>query len=177
MDGVLADFDRALYDRGFFNDRSANRLLKQHIDKKDWTETEKKNDETVQGFMSENGFFRNLHMIPGADQLWAAAGNPTVLTARPKVEDVNHRVRDEKRDWITEKFGEIPDERFICCLRSEKKNYAATFMSGYQTSMNILVDDLEWNCSEWRKAGGLSIHFKTMDQAIQELQDVRMLHG
>lgn len=172
MDGVLADFDGGLLDRRFVINREDNRLFKQHVDKSQWSDLEKKNESLVHNFMSEKGFFRNLRMIPGADRLWAAAGKPIILTARPKVEDVNQRVANEKREWIEEHFGQISDDRFICCLRSEKSFYATTELGRYTGNPlpNILVDDLEWNCSEWNKAGGIGIHFKDMDQAVRSLK-------
>lgn len=169
MDGVLADFDGGLADRGFFIEREHNRLFKQNVDKSQWTETELKDDKIVQGYMEEKGFFRNLRMIPGADKLWAEAGRPVVLTARPKKEDPDGRVASEKRGWIEEYFGEIPEDRFICCLRSEKKQYA-TYLGKFP---NILVDDLEWNCSEWKKAGGYAILFKNSEQAVEELKKAK----
>lgn len=171
MDGVLADFDGGLLDQGFVMNREDNRLFKQHIDKSQWTDLEKTNEAFVHECMSKDGFFRNLRMIPGANELWDTAGNPIVLTARPKVEDVNQRVTREKRGWIEEHFGEIPEERFICCLRSEKVKYAVSWEHGSSFPVeNILVDDLEWNCSEWEKAGGRAILFKNMSQAIKDLK-------
>lgn len=164
MDGVLADFDKALVENNIPLYRDS-RLLKQNIDKSQWTQDEKERDLRVQELMSRPGFFRNLSFMEGADRLWITAGKPIVLTARPKKIDTANRVRDEKREWITDYFGEVPEDRFICCLRSEKANYALG---------NILVDDLEWNCSEWIKAGGDAIHFKNMDQAISDLK--RMLN-
>lgn len=163
MDGVLADFDGALYNEGVIIDRDDNRLMKQHLDKSQWTDKERNTDAKVQVCMSRSGFFRELDIMKGAEKLWAIAGNPIVLTARPKKEDPNNRVCKEKREWITEYFGSIPDDRFICCVRSEKKDYAEG---------NILVDDLEWNCSEWKKAGGTAIHFKNMEQAIKDLASI-----
>ena len=172
MDGVLADFDGELIRRGMIIDRSNDRLNKGHIPKSEWTEGEKERDEIIKEFMSIPGFFRNLEMIEGADKLWEVAGNPTVLTARPKRHDTADRVRNEKRDWITQYFGEIPDDGFICCLRSEKANYATEHGGvGYGwTIRNILVDDLEWNCTEWEKAGGIAIHFRNINQAIKDLK-------
>jgi len=173
MDGVLADFDKALIENGIslFKD---SRLLKQEVSKKDWTKEELDRDSKVHHLMSQPGFFRNLEMMTGADQLWVTAGKPIVLTARPKNDESAHRVCKEKREWIEEYFGQIPEDRFICCLRSEKSFYASTSMTRYtgEPHPNILVDDLEWNCLEWKEAGGIAIHFKTMDQAIRDLKEL-----
>lgn len=169
MDGVLADFDGGLADRGFFIEREHNRLFKQNVDKSLWTETELKNDLIVQGYMEETGFFRNLRMLSGADKLWVAAGSPVVLTARPKKEDKGQRVEKEKREWVEEYFGQISENRFICCLRSEKKQYA-TYLGKFP---NILVDDLEWNCSEWKKAGGYAVLYKNAEQAVKDLNEAK----
>jgi len=172
MDGVLADFDGELSKRGFFINRDSNRF-KQFVDKSQWTEEELKADSQVKQYMSEPGFFRNLAFMSGADQLWIAAGKPIVLTARPKNAESAHRVSSEKREWIEEYFGQIPEDRFICCLRSEKAKYAISWEHGSSFPIeNILVDDLEWNCSEWEKAGGIAILYKNAEQAVTDLKKV-----
>lgn len=171
MDNVLADFDKALIANGISLFRDS-RLLKQEVNKKNWTKEELDRDSKVHHLMSQPGFFRNLEMMTGADQLWITAGKPIVLTARPKNDESAHRVCNEKREWIEEYFGQIPEDRFICCLRSEKSNYAWGVDVLGPRYPNILVDDLEWNCREWEEAGGIAIHFKTMDQAIRDLKEL-----
>lgn len=177
LDGVLADFDGACAEQGVFINRSVNRLFERNVDKSEWTNEEKEHEARIHRLMEKPGFFRNLGLMPGARDLWNLTPKPYVLTARPKVEDVNHRVANEKRDWIEEHFGQVPEDRFICCLRSEKAKYAASWKGGYQTGMNILVDDLEWNCSEWRRAGGYAILYKNAEQAINDLKEVKSRIG
>lgn len=172
QDGVLADFDKALEDRSIKVDRHS-RLTRGHIPKSEWTKEELEVEDQIQKAMSEEGFFYNLEVMPKAHELWAVAKNPIVLTARPKNEATAKRVEAEKLAWINKHFLDPAYGRFICCLRSEKSFYASTEIGRYTGDPipNILVDDLPWNCSEWREAGGISIHYKDADQAIEDLSN------
>lgn len=161
QDGVLANFNEALSLKGITHPKS-DRLQQSFVDKKNWTTDELAYDKQIHEVMKEPGFFRNLSPMIGYKELWATAGERRfVLTARPKDEVTAQRVRAEKQAWIDFHFGNTHRDRFICCLRSEKKLYAKGC---------ILVDDLEWNCSEWEKAGGRAILYKTSEQAIKELK-------
>jgi 5'(3')-deoxyribonucleotidase len=193
-DGVLADFNAGLEEYHITNDHS---FL--HKAKETWLPHEKDLDKAVRTCMGTPGFFRNLPLMTGANALWDMAsvipGGPIVLTARPDIrkheeEDNAARVTKEKREFIHEFFGPVPDTQFVCCLRSEKAQYALTTVENpnkgkpwskdgeewggrdkreWITTQNILVDDLAWNCSEWEKAGGKAILFTTMDQALADL--------
>jgi len=171
MDGVLADFDGECASQGVYINRDGNRLFKQNVNKSDWTEEEKDHEARVHALMEKPGFFRNLRLMPGARDLWSLVQYPYVLTARPKVEDKYSRVYKEKLEWINEYFGNIPSYRYICCLRSEKAEYATHHDGPLMRTTkvcNILIDDLSWNCTEWEKAGGRAILFRSAEQAVKE---------
>lgn len=176
QDGVLANFNKALEDRGVYHLKSA-RLLQGFVDKSKWSKSELSYDDEVKQCMSEPGFFLSLEKMRGVDTLWKVAqssGPFSVLTARPQGALLAKRVSIEKATWIDKHLGLRKNDRFICCLRSEKARYA--FGKSRSPMMNdkpnILVDDLEWNCSEWEKAGGRAILFKNMDQAVNDLKKV-----
>jgi 5'(3')-deoxyribonucleotidase len=171
MDGVLADFDKALADRGIVNDHS---FLHKHPS--EWTEHDKALDAQVVACMNEPGWFYNLDTMPGASDLWHWAtvlgtAAPYVLTARPKEEKIAERVTNEKRNWIRERFP-LEESNFICCVRSQKSHFAVTWGRDMVEHKNILVDDLPANIAEWQKAGGIGILFTSAEQAIQELRIV-----
>lgn len=159
MDGVLADFDRGLLEGyGVKNCR-----VNYATDWKEKTENQKKVAQDVVRCMEIPGFFENLPVMKGAIDLWGSVDAPYILTALPNLSS-DKRVAAEKRNWITRVFGELPENRIITCLRSEKIKYA---------NNNILVDDLEKNCNEWNRAGGVAILFETAEQAINDLKKFR----
>lgn len=171
MDGVLVDFDKGLEQFNIVNDTTFI-----HRPKAEWTPLQIKLDREVVDCMNTPGFFENLPLMEGAGDLWKAAGRPSVLTAYPSTGKDILRVAREKRNSIEFHFGEVSDDRFICCARSEKAYYA-TKQSYPFASANILVDDLEANCEAWEAAGGIAILFKTSKQAIKELNNMRKLVG
>lgn len=169
MDGVLADFDGWLASHGIRN-------ITHHIHrpKETWTEEEKEIDKIVVDQMSQPGFFRNLPLMTNAHELWLTAGDPFVLTARPKyregslkeeLPDFGDRVANEKLSWLRDYF-DIKNNRFVCCLREQKVLYAKEDIG----MPNILVDDLLVNCQEWEAQGGVAVLFRNMDQAVKDLR-------
>src|SRR6202012_5406512 len=126
MDGVLADFAQGVERKGIFHPES-ERLLQGFIDKSKWTKSELEYDDKIKAVMSEPGFFLGLPKMKGVDTLWKIVqgyGPFSVLTARPQGEMNAKRVATEKADWIERHLGLRKNDRFICCLRSEKAEYA-----------------------------------------------------
>lgn len=169
MDGVLADFDLGCAKMGIQNKHNFI-----HKPRSEWTEEEKKLDIEVNRLMATPGFFYNLPPMDGAFALWdfCQQFNPTVLTARPKNDEIAERVIEEKTLWLREV---LDCNNVIVCLRAEKQKYAKTFvkkLSGGYFEPNILVDDLQSNIDEWNAAGGVSILFKNSIQAISDLKKV-----
>lgn len=160
MDQVLVDFNKGLEEFNIIND-----TMFIHKPRNEWSKREIALDRAVVDCMNTPGFFRNLPMMEGADRLWVQAGRPIVLTAWPKTTDDRDRIRREKREWLTEYFGELPEDRFIYCSREDKAKYAPG---------NILVDDMVANIEAWNKAGGDGILFINSEQAINDLK--RMVH-
>jgi len=181
MDGVLADFDRALLERGIVNETQFI-----HKPKEEWSDKEIELDRLVVACMDEPNWFYNLKPFKGAvDLVREAAGISKVgiLTARPKNQDTAKRVKDEKKKWIEENIEEPLNLKleFHCCVRHQKQDYAAscTRLSNgvYDCTEqglipNVLVDDLQANVREWEKAGGIGILFENSEQAINDLKKV-----
>ena len=102
------------------------------------------------------------HDLVHAARSW---GTPYVLTALPY--DVNRdlwpRIEDDKRTWAAGMFN-LPPENVVVCQRHEKLRYAKI-----GSVVNLLIDDAEQNCEEWRAAGGLAIHYTDAESAIAKL--------
>lgn len=167
MDGVLADFDGGLAENGVVNCKTF-----MHLPKDQWTEEQTALSKQVFKLMSTSGFFRGLPPMQGYRDLWKACESygHKVLTAAPGEPISSSRVSQEKQDWLLWHIGEFSPEDFICCLRTEKKKYSTgdgTYMGG---KPNILIDDMESNCSAWEEAGGKAILFKSAEQSITELK-------
>lgn len=149
MDGVLADFDQAVLNRGIVNRHDFI-----HKPKSEWTAQERDVDVAVSRIMREPGFWEGIPVMKHAhnlvDILVELYQEVWILTARPNGDGLEW-VAEEKKDWIRREFPSLFDDEFICCLRSEKAQYAKD---------NMLIDDMENNCREWRKAGGVAIHWK-----------------
>lgn len=187
MDGVLVDFDKGLEQFNIQNDTTFI-----HRPRSEWTELQVRLDHEVVDCMNQPGFFRTLPMMPGAFELWQLSGKDRcVLTARPSTCLDKERVGREKLEWIEDQFGQIPEGQFIYCERNEKAEYAVARIESdkrFRTvapegiwgsreisytlnwEPNVLVDDMEANCSAWEKAGGKAILFKNMNQAVTELR-------
>lgn len=163
MDGVLVDFDTGLLQYGL--DSNYKQL---NIPKKLWSTEETEHDNKIQEVMKQLGFFYNLPAYKDTLVLWnfCRPYRPFILTARPNDVSSGDRVADEKWLWITEHLGPIPPKQFICCLRSEKKN----FINSSNHKHQILVDDLEANCKDWQSVGGIGIIHTTAKNSIKELE-------
>lgn len=143
MDGVLADFD------GY--------ILQRYKSKSMW------NDKWAD---IDNNVFMQLDKMEGADTLmdYVQIYYPRFLTAIP-THDKCPTARIDKMAWMSKHYNALPWDVNVV-YREEKQLFAV----GEFLSPNILIDDNEQNCNEWANKGGVSIHYKTPSQAIEELQ-------
>lgn len=162
MDGVLSDFSKGCAKYDVSNDSSHI-----HLPKDQWTAEQATLDSVIKGLMDQDGFFLNLPPMPDLKVLWnfCRPFEPFILTAKPSSDD-GYRVVNEKWIWLTEHLGPIKPKQFICCLRSEKKNFIRSSTHRYQ----ILVDDLEANCKDWESVGGIGIVHTSAKATIKELE-------
>lgn len=159
MDGVLADFDAALRNRGVVDDQP----LFHHKPKDEWTDAQLALDAKVRACMESEDFWPSIPVMADARELWqfASTFNLYVLTATPRETEHRARIEKQKRAWIQKHFGPFPDCRIIVCERSAKKEYA---MAG-----RVLVDDLMPNCKEWTVAGGVAVQHRSTRETIHLL--------
>lgn len=163
-DGVLADFNKGLANYGIpLNDNSFI-----HKPKSEWTKDNKVLDRQVRDVMAVEGFWLDIPPMKDALKLWefCLPYQPFVLTAKPNDVVWGNRIANEKWIWLTDNLGPIKPSQFICCLRSEKKN----FINSSNHKHQILVDDLEANCEEWKSVGGIGIVHISAANSIKELK-------
>jgi 5'(3')-deoxyribonucleotidase len=120
-------------------------------------------DEIWKKVSKHQDLYRRLDVHPGAYDLTGylvalKAKRPfklVNLTARPRRETFPTAEKDKKK-WVAEKFFGV--YKCIVCLRKEKQNYAKPG--------DILIDDTEKNCIEWRKAGGDAVLYKEFHKFV-----------
>jgi 5'-nucleotidase len=141
MDGVLADFDKAYFDR-------FGTVAKETPDKVLWPNINKIGD-----------FFATLPLMLGAERLWMAVGdNARILTALSKSDP---ECLGQKLHWLKVNLGVKPWQVTAVTGKKNKKLFC--------TPGDVLIDDNEQNIADWKCVGGYGILFKNTDQAIREL--------
>jgi len=162
MDGVLADFDAGLRALGIEPDQATNKSRSL------MTPDEVVMKDKVYDAILAQPFFNTLPLMHDAQSLWdfCAPFEPVILTAAPSRESGFEKAAREKREWIEEHFGPIPDERFICTHSSKKQNYVGHLPGRVQ----VLVDDRPSNVDQWRGAGGHGILHLSAEASIGLLE-------
>lgn len=166
MDGVLADFNEAVFRMGVPK-RQEQSI---HKSKDKWTKEDYELNDQVVKCMQAPGFWKNIPLVPDALNLWEFCKfyKPIILTAKPDNFECSLTVEQGKKEWVYTKLGLIPDNQFICCFRSEKKN----FIGHTNHKLQILVDDMPQNCKEWEQAGGIGIIHTSAQDSISQLEKI-----
>ena len=112
---------------------------------------------------NESDFWPSIQKMEDADRLWEFMKpfNPTVITGCPK--DNFEQAAAHKRVWIKKHFGQ--DVEIITCLSKDKQTHM-------KAKNDILVDDFMSNIKRWRKAGGIGVLHRNVDQTIFEFINV-----
>lgn len=161
MDGVLADFDKALELRGIEN---LTHFIHKPFD--EWTDEERALDVKVREHMEREDFWPHIPIKPGAHELIAASATrrPTfILTATPRNSPTRERIGRQKIAWARD-ILHFPVHRIIVCERHEKKNFANVG--------RILVDDMAANCEEWATYNGTPIHYTDLDKTLEVIKQL-----
>lgn len=101
-------------------------------------------------------FFGKLPLMPGATRLFAAVRHlhPVILTGLPR----GNWAAAQKVRWAARHF---PGTEIITTLAADKRNHCGTG--------DVLVDDNTKYRHLWQHAGGIFVHYRDVDQALQEL--------
>lgn len=101
--------------------------------------------------------------------------NPYVLSATPEsygFSDRHVQCARQKRKWVQKHFGAHQAARCILTKSKLKQDVIPMFPAA---DRHILIDDHASNIKRWEAAGGIGIHFKNIDQALDELQMLKEL--
>lgn len=163
MDGVLADFTSHIKHLDIPHNKQW------HEPRETWTEETIKGEGIKREAMHSPSFWATMPMMPDAQRLWAYCTQfpVTVVTAKPHA-DSPDMVADEKFEWINKNLGPLQNDRFICCLRSEKHKFIGHVAHKHQ----ILVDDDERNCADWSKAGGIAVLHLNARDSIKAIETI-----
>ncbi len=146
MDGVLCDFDGA--------------VAKQCGSKEKWADDWSK---------LPSNFFEVLPKLPDADLLVdyvRGLFDIHILTAIPKRGQYDG-ARVQKYKWCLDHLKIYPSKIHVC-FWEEKQYYAAE----ENLSPNLLIDDSERNCTQFKAKGGIAILHTSAENSIRELQQL-----
>ncbi len=149
MDGVLADFDRGLWEMCGM-------------------EPQPQGDEVVDAATFEavrkaGHFYLNLKPCEGMLELFAEMRSKygdrvEILTGVPSARRNIPEASEEKREWVRKYIGD--DVVVHTVARKEKRVYAEG---------SVLIDDLEKNIREWEGDGGKGVLHKSVERTRHEL--------
>lgn len=150
MDGVICDFSKK------FSDITSEDFLK-YADKHGWIKTWK--------IIEDNGidFWSELEWINGSKKLWnylKKLDNVEILTGSPR-DKVGEYAKKGKEIWIKKNIGYIKINHI-----EGKLKYT------YVKNNDILIDDSKRNCDLWKKAGGIAILHKNVENTIKKLKNI-----
>jgi len=112
--------------------------------------------------LNHKRFYRNLPLFPGAEELiaWAIQYSEkndlhlAFLTGLPKPKSKIQYAAYDKMLWAQERFPNIPV--FFGPYPSDKHHHCHPG--------DILIDDRQSNCEEWRAAGGIAHQYTTWEK-------------
>ena len=159
MDGVLADFDRGVWELCHFE--STKQCGEQNPEQDDlmWEK-----------IRAVDHFYDRLELMPGAremfDRIYGKYGDRCeILTGIPKPKRGIVTAGEDKIAWMRRLLS--PEIRVNIVLRAEKIRYC----TGPET---ILIDDLDRTIREWREAGGTGILFTSAAEILKELDNLEL---
>lgn len=148
-----------------------------------WTPEQHEIQRHTNEIMEDANFWMNMPVIAGSFDMLAACatrGETYLLTAYPRTCPDKPMVARCKVAWA-EMMLHFPGERVIVCERAEKIKYATTGVMDDDGAWdplarpNILIDDADKNCEEWRGAGGVALHYRGDFREI--IDAVKHMHG
>lgn len=142
LDGVLADFDRGVWE---VTGKRPERLPRKAL----WA-----------ALARAPGFFETLAFMADPEILWrfCAPHRPTILTGLP----LGAWAPEQKRRWVARMLGaHVP---IITCMARDKPSYAGPG--------RVLVDDRASVRASWESQGGTFVHHVSAEASIAALRRI-----
>lgn len=117
-----------------------------------------------------DGFYANLELMPGAENLVRAAyeitgKKPNILTAPTGDEnDPTNPAVIEKRQWVEDKFGDLINHTEVTVDKGRV----------VKSKYDILIDDRTKYVDKFTSAGGSAILYKNAGDAAEKLRELYM---
>ena len=164
LDGVLADFDRAVEElTGLPPSQQTPRAM--------WPRLAGARD-----------FYANIPWMPDGPELWERVEpfDPVVLTGLPR----GNWAKPQKLEWCRRELG--PEVPVIACMSREKTEKAWEWLDthragvrpdgghlpGMERPVPVLIDDRASTREPWEAAGGVFIHHVSAAQSIRALEEL-----
>lgn len=153
LDGVLADFDRAV-------EEITGLAPSQQSPKAMWPRLARTPD-----------FYARLPWTPDGRELWERVRrhDPVILTGLPR----GNWARPQKLEWCARELGsEVP---VIACLSREKTEKAQEWIAEHTDGTEptaVLIDDRMSLAEKWEDGGGIFIHHTRAAQTIRRLEEL-----
>ena len=160
MDGVLADFDRGVFE-----------LCGVEPPSQPGGRRSKENDDLMWERMKGiNHFYAQLYPMPGAvlmfNKIYDVFGDRCeILTGIPKPHREINTASEDKINWISTILPNAEGLKVHTVFRAEKVQFCKG--SGY-----ILIDDYESNIDEWVSCGGTGILHRDVEDTLRKLSSI-----
>jgi len=155
MDGVLCDFDRAIFE---IDGKTTVEDLREGDPEFDlWKHIQK------QGNIAK--FYTSLEWHPEGKLLWdylETLSNVEILTSLGGSNPDKEGARYGKEIWVKNHGIDVP-------LNFSQK--AANKQYWVSSNKDVLIDDYETNIKQWNQAGGIGILFTNAQDAIKKLKE------
>jgi 5'(3')-deoxyribonucleotidase len=132
---------------------------------KEYSETEA-NDIRWSIIYQQPNFWQTLRWLRDGKKLWEAVKKykPNILSATTSMNrDICER---DKLQWVKDHLGLNNVDNIHLVSRSQKQLFA----KNVKGEPNLLIDDYDKNCNEWRTAGGLAIQRTSASEVINKLR-------
>jgi hypothetical protein len=157
MDGVLCNFDKAIFE---IDGKTSIEDLREGDPELDlWTHIQK-------GGTIAN-FYMNLEWHPEGKILWdylQTLPNVEILTSLGKSNPDKEGARYGKELWLRNHGIDVP-------LNFSQKAFDKQFW--VNSKDDVLIDDYDSNIRQWNQASGIGILFTTAQEAIKKLKEIK----
>lgn len=160
MDGVLADFDRGVWELCHMEPQPQNGKRDAKVDDLMW-----------EALRKVDHYYDKLELMPGAkemfDLIYGKYGDQCeILTGIPRPERGIVTAGEDKTAWTRRNLSEAVKVNIV--LRKEKLLFC-------KDANSVLIDDRARTIQDWKEAGGTGILHVSPDETLKELRHLNLL--